>query len=100
MKSNCIEEYKKMKYLLAFSDESETKYALMQELEKLDPDPKEIARLSDEFLDKAKDSVRFTVDAQHINRLGLELVGKQETALSELIKNAYDADATSVDVEF
>ena len=89
-----------MKSLLAFPDESEPKYALMQELEKLDPDPKEIARLSDEFLDKANDSVRFTVDAQHINRLGLELVGKQETALSELIKNAYDADATSVDVDF
>ena len=89
-----------MKSLLALPDEPEPKYALMQELEKLDPDPKEIARLSDELLDKANDSVRFTVDAQHINRLGLELVGKQETALSELIKNAYDADATSVDIDF
>ena len=44
--------------------------------------------------------VIFTVDASHISRLGLELVSRQETAVSELIKNAYDADATSVDVVF
>ncbi|PPE72424.1 ATP-binding protein [Solimonas fluminis] len=44
--------------------------------------------------------VRFSVDASHISRLGLELVSKQETAISELIKNAYDADAVTVDVVF
>lgn len=44
--------------------------------------------------------VGFTVDAGLINRLGIELVGKAETAVSELIKNAYDADATEVCVEF
>lgn len=44
--------------------------------------------------------VGFTVDAGLINRLGIELVGKAETAVSELIKNAYDADATKVCVEF
>ena len=89
-----------MKSQLSFPAEPEPKYALMQELKKSDPDPKEVARLSDALLDKANDSVRFTVDAQHINRLGLELVGKQETALSELIKNAYDADATFVNIDF
>ena len=30
--------------------------------------------------------VGFTVDAGLINRLGIELVGKAETAVSELIK--------------
>lgn len=40
----------------------------------------------------------FSADAGVIARLGRELVGRQETALSELVKNAYDADATSVDV--
>ena len=40
------------------------------------------------------------MDALHINRLGLELVGKQETALSELIKNSYDADAQKVEITF
>jgi signal transduction histidine kinase len=42
--------------------------------------------------------VFFSADAGLIARLGRELVGKQETALTELIKNSYDADATHVDV--
>lgn len=44
--------------------------------------------------------VGFTVDAGLIQRLGYELVGRAETAVSELIKNAYDADATTVSVTF
>lgn len=44
--------------------------------------------------------VGFTVDSGLVNRLGIELVGKAETAVSELIKNSYDADATEVIVEF
>jgi signal transduction histidine kinase len=44
--------------------------------------------------------VGFTVDAGLIQRLGYELVGRAETAVSELIKNSYDADATLVDVDF
>lgn len=44
--------------------------------------------------------VVFSVDAGIINRLGLELVGKSETALAELIKNAYDADANVVNLYF
>src|SRR5713101_4966946 len=47
-----------------------------------------------------KEKVRFTVDAGLINRLGLELVSKQETAVAELVKNAYDADAILVDLIF
>jgi hypothetical protein len=42
----------------------------------------------------------FSVDAGLIDRLGLELVARQETAVAELIKNAYDADALRVDVTF
>ena len=44
--------------------------------------------------------VGFTIDAGLIQRLGYELVGRAETAVSELIKNSYDADATVVDVDF
>lgn len=44
--------------------------------------------------------VRFSVDAGIISRLGEELVGKRETAVAELIKNAYDADAVVVNVTF
>lgn len=42
----------------------------------------------------------FSVDASHISRLGMELVAKQETAVAELVKNGYDADATNVDLIF
>ena len=38
--------------------------------------------------------LRFSTDAAMVRRLGKELVAKQETALAELVKNAYDADAT------
>lgn len=45
-------------------------------------------------------SVSFSVDANIINRLGRELIGRAETGVSELIKNTYDADATFVAVDF
>lgn len=44
--------------------------------------------------------VSFSVDAGIIDRLGRELVSKKETAVSELIKNAYDADAVNVRLIF
>jgi signal transduction histidine kinase len=45
-------------------------------------------------------SLFFGVDARHIRQLGQELVGDRTTALTELIKNAYDADAKSVTLRF
>lgn len=53
-----------------------------------------IVRLSAEIAQLDPDYVRFTSDAAMVRRLGRELVAKQETALAELVKNAYDADAT------
>ena len=44
------------------------------------------------------EELRFTTDAGLIDRLGRELVGRQETALIELVKNSYDADAQNVTV--
>lgn len=44
--------------------------------------------------------ISFSVDAGLIDRLGRELVGRAETAVSELVKNAYDADAKNVEVNF
>ena len=41
---------------------------------------------------------RFTVDTHLFSELGALLVGRDSTALNELVKNAYDADATSVTV--
>ena len=51
-------------------------------------------------MDNKIERVGFSVDAGLIQRLGYELVGRAETAVSELIKNSYDADATNVDVNF
>jgi signal transduction histidine kinase len=47
-----------------------------------------------------KEELSFETDAAIITRLGRELVAKQETALIELVKNGFDADATQVDVVF
>jgi HSP90 family molecular chaperone len=43
--------------------------------------------------------VNFSVDSQLIGELGERLVASNYIALSELIKNAYDADSPSVKVE-
>lgn len=44
-------------------------------------------------------NAKFTVDTHIFRELGELLVGRNSTALVELIKNAYDADATIVTVE-
>lgn len=59
-----------------------------------------VVQLSTELSKSDPDFVRFTTDAAIISRLGRELVAKQETAVAELIKNAYDADATTVTLTF
>jgi hypothetical protein len=53
-------------------------------------------------LDKLTDGkpIKFTVDAALLSELGERLVGKPYIALSELIKNSYDADATNVSIHF
>jgi signal transduction histidine kinase len=45
-------------------------------------------------------TLHFAVDAGLLFQLGEELVRKRSVALAELIKNAYDADATTVVVRF
>src|SRR5579871_6608296 len=42
---------------------------------------------------------KFSVDTHLFRELGELLVGRNSTALIELVKNAYDADATRVVVE-
>lgn len=80
--------------------EQEIKEELSLLLKSEKPDYSAILSLSNELAQLDKEHVRFSVDAGLINRLGKELVGKGETAISELIKNAYDADATKVDLVF
>jgi signal transduction histidine kinase len=82
------------------TDSKALKKALATELAKDQPNLDRFAELSEKLLVSDPDAVRFSVDAGHIKRLGQELVGKAETALAELIKNAYDADATTCTVTF
>lgn len=59
-----------------------------------------IIELSSKLASFDKENVRFSVDAGVIDRLGTELVARQETAVSELVKNSYDADAVKVTLKF
>ena len=59
-----------------------------------------LLKLTQEIAQLDENTVRFSIDAGVIDRLGKELVARHETAVSELIKNAYDADATFVTLSF
>ncbi len=59
-----------------------------------------ILKLSHELASLDKNNVRFSVDSGVIDRLGKELVARHETAVSELVKNAYDADARFASLDF
>src|SRR5690554_1466009 len=78
----------------------ELKQKLSEEIKKENSDNNIIITLSNEIAKLDNNEVRFSVDAGIINRLGKELVGRHETAVSELVKNSYDADATEVNLIF
>ena len=81
-------------------DKKNPKDLIEQELQKDQPNWRLVESLSRGEVSQDPTNVRFSVDAGHIQRLGVELVGKKDTALSELIKNAFDADATEVNLSF
>lgn len=82
------------------ADLTKLKKELQKELLKEDFDYSRVLSLSQQIAALDENNVRFSVDASHISRLGLELVAKQETAVAELVKNGYDADALQVDLIF
>lgn len=77
---------------------------LTKELKKLlEEEPENLSKifeLSTKLAQTDKTQVRFSIDAGIIDRLGKELVARHETAVSELVKNAYDADARKVLLTF
>lgn len=75
--------------------EQEIREELQKVLRDTPEDYARILELTNELSMHDKVHVRFSVDAGIISRLGKELVAKSETAISELIKNAYDAEATN-----
>ena len=48
----------------------------------------------------SENTIYFDVDSQLLGELGERLVARNYIALSELIKNSFDADATKVMVTF
>lgn len=78
----------------------EIKAAIEELLKSEEIDYSRFTALSNELLKQDRSHVRFSVDAGIINRLGKELVGRAETAISELIKNAYDAEASYCNLVF
>ena len=74
--------------------------ALQKALQQDNVDVSHVLALSTELAKNDPETVRFFADAGLIRRLGYELVSRQETAVSELVKNAYDANATIVDLIF
>jgi len=73
---------------------------LLTTLQEEKVDISQVLALATELAKNDPDNIRFFTDAGILRRLGYELVSRQETAVSELVKNAYDADATSVDLIF
>src|SRR5690606_15472263 len=68
-------------------------------LEKGGKDYRAILKLSSELSKKDKNFQRFFIDAKTLIHLGRESIKDHTTALIELVKNSYDADANNVEVE-
>ena len=62
-------------------------------------DYRAILKLSNELSKKDKHFQRFFIDAKTLIHLGRESIKDHTTALIELVKNSYDADANNVEVE-
>ncbi|XVN14495.1 hypothetical protein QZH47_26640 [Pseudomonas corrugata] len=67
-------------------NETEVRSALISALGASELDYGKVLELAHLLSKEDKDNIRFSVDAGHVSRLGLELVSKQETAIAELIK--------------
>ncbi|MCT7493884.1 ATP-binding protein [Aliarcobacter cryaerophilus] len=80
--------------------ENDLRLELKNTLESEPENYSKILKLSSELSKFDKDNIRFSIDAGLIDRLGKELVARHETAVSELVKNAYDADAKKVKLTF
>jgi len=51
-------------------------------------------------MSQSPDDLNFSIDSRLLEELGENLVTRNHVAVAELIKNAYDADATKVDLKF
>ncbi|SNR68612.1 sensor histidine kinase [Lutibacter flavus] len=63
------------------------------------PNLDDVLFLSRELAKQDPNNQRFYIDAKTLIHLGRDSIKDHSTALLELVKNSYDADATKVDVE-
>jgi len=84
-------------------DQSETVDELLLELQsvlnKPEPDFRNIVKLSNHLAKLDPHFQRFTVDAKTLIHLGRDSIKDHTTALIELVKNSYDADAYNIEVD-
>jgi len=64
-----------------------------------EPDYRSILKLSNELAKTDKKFQRFSIDAKTLIHLGRDSIKDHTTALIELVKNSYDADAQNVEVD-
>jgi signal transduction histidine kinase len=84
----------------SIQDQAALRAELIKVLQQPDVDYNRVVGLSQQIASSDPNELRFSVDASVITRIGRELVARQETAVSELVKNAYDADAQLVELTF
>ncbi len=63
------------------------------------PNLDDVLSLSRELAKQDPSNQRFYIDAKTLIHLGRDSIKDHSTALLELVKNSYDADATKVDIE-
>lgn len=91
---------KELKIIMNNKTQLKEQLAKLVEGDDVNLDYGKILDLASQLSEFDEQNVRFSVDGNLVKRLGEQLVAKKTTALAELIKNAYDAEATTVDVIF
>ncbi len=79
--------------------EKEIKEKLKELLQSNSSDYRAILKLTNELSKHDKKYQRFAIDAKTLIHLGRDSIKDHTTALIELVKNSYDADAGNVEVE-
>ena len=79
--------------------ESEIRIKLQDILKSENPDYRALLTLTKDLSKLDSNFQRFFIDAKTLIHLGRESIKDHTTALIELVKNSYDADANNVDVE-
>lgn len=81
------------------SKTEEIQAKLLLAIQSVPPNLDDILFLSQELAKQDPNNQRFYIDAKTLIHLGRDSIKDHSTALLELVKNSYDADATKVDIE-